>query len=1089
MMLHGDAAGGAGSVSSSSHDSLGELAAAQAVVGAAPAAEPELSELEQRKVVVLGVPWQTDDLTLQQHFRQFGPVEEAQIMREKYTGKSRGFGFVTFRHMADAARAVASEHAIDGRKCEAKFALPEGKVGSARTTRIFVARIPASVSDVHFRAYFEQFGICQDCYMPKDPSKQGHRGIGFVTYASPESVELVMSQTHILNGNEIAIDRATPKEKGVLLPGRLSMSQPNLALSGGGGSAHGGAAYGLLRPPSAASPNSLSNSLLMAGRQGSHAALPLGSIGSSGLLGSPPGQQLLQSNGSAHGGSYHGGSYGGGSYHGGSGGSYHGGSSGYQSGSYHGGSYHGGQSASGSYHGGQLSGGGDGSYHGGNAYGGGLSMGSGMGGGLAGFGSAAVNIANANLAALQQQAAALQQQLNSSALGSSLDTSSPSQLISLLSANSAAAAAGGGMGGAGRYGGQPGASSASSQGDLSTFLGQQQDPAVHGGWLRSTLPPPPGGSLTGSGNLLGPASARAGPRIFIGKLNKETSEQDVKEHFQRFGFVLDVYLPRDKNNKREHRGFGFVTFETEAAIQRVVAHGPHHIRGSIVAIDAAVPRQEEVVLALDSGLAASAALAAGADRETAEALHAMEVLSLEGSGRGRALLRPNLELSSHPSGQLSTRASGGWKSARNVLTAVSTTAKFATLRDLVGTDSFIDPPRLRMVKHLGEGAFAKVQLAELYPEGETPTAGQGSKEVRGVREVAVKTLRRELLEDAEQVQLFVKEVQLMRKLRHRNIVEFMGCSWQPASVDASGASTPREMYFCQEYCAGGSLGDIVRKQMINPFKRMYSDADAVRWCLQVAQALQYLHGSRPVVIHRDLKLENVMLTSENVASADAKLGDFGLARLTAAGEKEKITRLNKLLSQPKGNWDAATRNSSKKLDSLLDRMLSNTTVRSDRTAPTIGELSAPSFLSSGASWGAISTREMTGRTGSFGYMAPEVSREQQYNAQADIFSLAMCMYCLCCRTIPTLQIMLNGDESDLELYAAKVAEGYRPPLLPSLPGSVKKAIEECWKGDPGLRPTAREVVEKLQAICNSGELSTECSSSGGKPAGGCCTVM
>lgn len=50
-------------------------------------------------------------------------------------------------------------------------------------------------------------------------------------------------------------------------------------------------------------------------------------------------------------------------------------------------------------------------------------------------------------------------------------------------------------------------------------------------------------------------------------------------------------LPADKNNKREHRGFGFVTFETEAAIQRVVAHGPHQIRGSIVAIDSAVPRQ------------------------------------------------------------------------------------------------------------------------------------------------------------------------------------------------------------------------------------------------------------------------------------------------------------------------------------------------------------------------------------------------------------------------------------------------------------------------------------------------------------------
>ena len=53
---------------------------------------------------VCSVPWQTDDLTLQQHFRQFGPVEEAQIMREKYTGKSRGFGFVTFRHMGERRR-------------------------------------------------------------------------------------------------------------------------------------------------------------------------------------------------------------------------------------------------------------------------------------------------------------------------------------------------------------------------------------------------------------------------------------------------------------------------------------------------------------------------------------------------------------------------------------------------------------------------------------------------------------------------------------------------------------------------------------------------------------------------------------------------------------------------------------------------------------------------------------------------------------------------------------------------------------------------------------------------------------------------
>ena len=53
----------------------------------------------------------------------------------------------------------------------------------------------------------------QDAYMPKDASKQSHRGIGFVTFSSSDSVEAVMSTPHSLNGQELAIDRATPKEK------------------------------------------------------------------------------------------------------------------------------------------------------------------------------------------------------------------------------------------------------------------------------------------------------------------------------------------------------------------------------------------------------------------------------------------------------------------------------------------------------------------------------------------------------------------------------------------------------------------------------------------------------------------------------------------------------------------------------------------------------------------------------------------------------------------------------------------------------------------------------------------------------------
>ncbi|GFH07849.1 RNA-binding protein Musashi 1 [Haematococcus lacustris] len=172
----------------------------------------ELAE-PPKKLAVLGLPWDTSEETLRAYFAQFGPLEIAEIMKDRYTGKSRGFGFVTFCDSGCAQRALAAEHTIDGRRCEAKVALPKGEPTPPRTTRIFVARIPPTVTESQFRSYFEAYGKLQDAYMPKDHSKQGYRGIGFVTFASPESVEKIMAAKHWMNGQEVAIDRATPKDE------------------------------------------------------------------------------------------------------------------------------------------------------------------------------------------------------------------------------------------------------------------------------------------------------------------------------------------------------------------------------------------------------------------------------------------------------------------------------------------------------------------------------------------------------------------------------------------------------------------------------------------------------------------------------------------------------------------------------------------------------------------------------------------------------------------------------------------------------------------------------------------------------------
>ncbi|KAJ0039707.1 hypothetical protein Pint_28043 [Pistacia integerrima] len=84
-----------------------------------------------------------------------------------------------------------------------------------KATRIFVARIPPAVNEATFRSHFEKYGDITDLYMPKDQGSKAHRGIGFITFASADSVESLMADTHELGGSVVVVDRATPKASGI----------------------------------------------------------------------------------------------------------------------------------------------------------------------------------------------------------------------------------------------------------------------------------------------------------------------------------------------------------------------------------------------------------------------------------------------------------------------------------------------------------------------------------------------------------------------------------------------------------------------------------------------------------------------------------------------------------------------------------------------------------------------------------------------------------------------------------------------------------------------------------------------------------
>ncbi|KAI4306178.1 hypothetical protein L6164_029479 [Bauhinia variegata] len=184
-------------------------------------------ESDLGKLFIGGISWDTDEERLKEYFGKYGEVIEAVIMRDRTTGRARGFGFVVFADPAVAERVIMDKHVIDGRTVEAKKAVPRddqhtinrqsgsvhGSPGPGRTKKIFVGGLPSTITESDFKKYFDQFGTITDVVVMYDHNTQRPRGFGFITYDSEEAVDRVLYKTfHELNGKMVEVKRAVPKE-------------------------------------------------------------------------------------------------------------------------------------------------------------------------------------------------------------------------------------------------------------------------------------------------------------------------------------------------------------------------------------------------------------------------------------------------------------------------------------------------------------------------------------------------------------------------------------------------------------------------------------------------------------------------------------------------------------------------------------------------------------------------------------------------------------------------------------------------------------------------------------------------------------
>lgn len=136
------------------------------------------------------------------------------------------------------------------------------------------------------------------------------------------------------------------------------------------------------------------------------------------------------------------------------------------------------------------------------------------------------------------------------------------------------------------------------------------------------------------------------------------------------------------------------------------------------------------------------------------------------------------------------------------------------------------------------------------------------------RSVAVKILRKDLGQDPEFTQRFLKEAKALADLSHPHIVQ----------VFDQGVHEGNH-YLVMEFIDGVSLRDILSERRLSP-------EEALKIVPELCGALEYAHSKG--IVHRDIKPENLMLSRDGTP----KIADFGLVRML--GDKNpEVSRLTK----------------------------------------------------------------------------------------------------------------------------------------------------------------------------------------------------